>query len=222
MKWADKYRTLKVRTNADTPADAKRAREFGAEGIGLCRTEHMFFEGDRIIAMREMILADNEEDRKTALDEAAAVPAEGLHRHLHGDERPAGHDPPARSAAARIPAARRQEPGRNGQGTGRHAGRRQGPRRAAARSEPDARPPRLPSRASPIPRSSRCRSRAIIEAAIACKKKKIDAQPEIMIPLVGTAARTEDARASRPQTTIDEVQRREEVQGQAGHSRSAR
>ncbi|HMP07630.1 MAG TPA: pyruvate, phosphate dikinase, partial [Lacipirellulaceae bacterium] len=57
MGWADKYRTLKVRTNADTPADAKRAREFGAEGIGLCRTEHMFFEGDRITAMRAMILA---------------------------------------------------------------------------------------------------------------------------------------------------------------------
>jgi pyruvate, orthophosphate dikinase len=64
MKWADKYRTLKVRTNADTPADAKRAREFGAEGIGLCRTEHMFFEGDRIKAMREMILAETEEARK--------------------------------------------------------------------------------------------------------------------------------------------------------------
>ena len=61
MDWADKYRTLKIRTNADTPADAKRAREFGAEGIGLCRTEHMFFEGDRIVAMREMILADNDE-----------------------------------------------------------------------------------------------------------------------------------------------------------------
>ncbi len=58
MKWADKYRTLKVRTNADTPEDAKRAREFGAEGIGLCRTEHMFFEDDRITAMREMILAE--------------------------------------------------------------------------------------------------------------------------------------------------------------------
>ena len=61
MGWADKYRTLKVRTNADTPADAKRAREFGAEGIGLCRTEHMFFEGERIKAMRAMILADNDE-----------------------------------------------------------------------------------------------------------------------------------------------------------------
>ena len=61
MNWADKYRTLKVRTNADTPDDAKRAREFGAEGIGLCRTEHMFFEGERIKAMRAMILADNDD-----------------------------------------------------------------------------------------------------------------------------------------------------------------
>src|SRR4029078_12199746 len=67
MGWADKYRTLRVRTNADTPADAKRAREFGAEGIGLKRTEHMFFEGDRIQAMREMILAENEADRRAAL-----------------------------------------------------------------------------------------------------------------------------------------------------------
>ena len=68
MGWADKYRKLKVRTNADTPRDAHQAREFGAEGIGLCRTEHMFFEGDRIKAMREMIIADNTEDRKKALD----------------------------------------------------------------------------------------------------------------------------------------------------------
>ena len=58
MGWADKYRTMKVRTNADTPADAKKARELGAEGIGLCRTEHMFFEGNRIDAFREMICAE--------------------------------------------------------------------------------------------------------------------------------------------------------------------
>ena len=64
MAWADKYRKLEVRTNADTPKDAHQARAFGAEGIGLCRTEHMFFEGDRIKAMREMIIADNTEDRK--------------------------------------------------------------------------------------------------------------------------------------------------------------
>ena len=68
MGWADKYRTLKVRTNADTPADAKKARELGAEGIGLCRTEHMFFEEDRIAAFREMICSDTVEEREAALD----------------------------------------------------------------------------------------------------------------------------------------------------------
>ena len=68
MAWADKYRTLKVRTNADTPADAKKARELGAEGIGLCRTEHMFFEADRIAAFREMICADTVEEREAALE----------------------------------------------------------------------------------------------------------------------------------------------------------
>ena len=68
MGWADKYRKLKVRTNADTPADAKKARELGAEGIGLCRTEHMFFEEDRIAAFREMICADTVEAREAALE----------------------------------------------------------------------------------------------------------------------------------------------------------
>ncbi len=68
MAWADKYRKLKVRTNADTPADAKKARELGAEGIGLCRTEHMFFEEDRIAAFREMICSDTVEEREAALD----------------------------------------------------------------------------------------------------------------------------------------------------------
>ncbi len=68
MAWADKARRLKVRTNADTPADAKKARELGAEGIGLCRTEHMFFEEDRIAAFREMICADTVEEREAALD----------------------------------------------------------------------------------------------------------------------------------------------------------
>ena len=68
MAWADKYRRLKVRTNADTPADAKKARELGAEGIGLCRTEHMFFEEDRIAAFREMICADTVEKREAALE----------------------------------------------------------------------------------------------------------------------------------------------------------
>jgi pyruvate,orthophosphate dikinase len=68
MGWADKYRTMKVRTNADTPTDAKKARELGAEGIGLCRTEHMFFEEDRIAAFREMICSDTVEEREAALE----------------------------------------------------------------------------------------------------------------------------------------------------------
>ena len=68
MAWADEFRTLKVRTNADTPADAKKARELGAEGIGLCRTEHMFFDPERIAAFREMICSDTEEERDVALD----------------------------------------------------------------------------------------------------------------------------------------------------------
>ncbi|MGP2491664.1 pyruvate, phosphate dikinase [Mesorhizobium sp. PUT5] len=67
MEWADAARRMKVRTNAETPADARMARSFGAEGIGLCRTEHMFFDGDRIVAMREMILADTEKERRAAL-----------------------------------------------------------------------------------------------------------------------------------------------------------
>ena len=67
MRWSDNFRMLRVRANADTALDARRAREFGAEGIGLCRTEHMFFDEDRILAMREMICAENEAGRRAAL-----------------------------------------------------------------------------------------------------------------------------------------------------------
>ena len=87
MKWADKYRALKVRTNADTPADAKQAYKFGAEGIGLCRTEHMFFDADRIPAVREMIVSTTVEERKKAL--AKLLPMQkkdfiGLYKEMHG------------------------------------------------------------------------------------------------------------------------------------------
>ncbi len=105
MKWADKYRTLKVRTNGDTPTDARVAREFGAEGIGLCRTEHMFFDPQRIHHMREMILADDHRGAQGRAGEIAAVSAGRFHRHLQGDEGAAGHDSAAGSAAARVPAA---------------------------------------------------------------------------------------------------------------------
>ncbi len=87
MSWADKYRTLKVRTNADTPKDAKKAKELGAEGIGLCRTEHMFFEGDRIDAFREMICSDTVEEREIALDKILPVQQadfEALYEALEG------------------------------------------------------------------------------------------------------------------------------------------
>ena len=88
MAWADKYRRLKVRTNADTPADARKARELGAEGIGLCRTEHMFFEGDRIDAFREMICSDTVEAREAALEKILPVQQgdfEALYEALEGN-----------------------------------------------------------------------------------------------------------------------------------------
>ena len=88
MAWADKYRVLKVRTNADTPTDAKKAAELGAEGIGLCRTEHMFFEADRIAAFREMICADNVEQREAALDKILPMQQgdfEALFEAMQGD-----------------------------------------------------------------------------------------------------------------------------------------
>ena len=116
MGWADKVRRMKVRANADTPLDAKTARNFGAEGIGLCRTEHMFFEGDRIVAVREMILADDEAGPPRGARQAPADAARGLRRALHDHERPAGDDPPARSAAARVPAAHRGRDRRGRQG----------------------------------------------------------------------------------------------------------
>ena len=106
MTWCSKAARLDVRCNADNPEQTENALAFGAVGIGLTRTEHMFFEGDRIDAMREMILADNVDDRKTAL--AKLLPYQrddfaGIFKALKGYP---GDDPFPRSAAARIPAAR--------------------------------------------------------------------------------------------------------------------
>lgn len=87
MVWADKIRRLRVRANADTPKDARQAREFGAEGIGLCRTEHMFFEGERIMAVREMILSDSEEERRKFLDKILPMQKgdfKGIFREMKG------------------------------------------------------------------------------------------------------------------------------------------
>ncbi len=137
LGWADEHRRLKVRANADTPEDAARAREFGAEGIGLCRTEHMFFGEKRLPVVQEMILADSEGDRRAALDRLLPFQQSDFEGDLRGDGGAPGHDPIARPAAARVPAV-------GGPGDRREDARAD-PR--SHRDEPDARHARLPPRA---------------------------------------------------------------------------
>jgi pyruvate,orthophosphate dikinase len=185
MAMADKFRTLKVRANADAPKDATKAREFGAEGIGLCRTEHMFFEGQRIVDMRKMILADDEAGRQAAL--AALEPYQRedfvglfeamhdlpvtirlldppLHEFLPHDD--AGQAEVARQLGVPIEKVRL---------------------RVAQLHESN---PMLGLRgcrlAIKFPEIADMQVRAIIDAAIEVKKKGINVLPEIMIPLVGT------------------------------------
>jgi len=199
MKWADQYRTLKVRTNADSPADARRARDFGAEGIGLCRTEHMFFEGDRILAMREMILVETEEARRKAL--AKLLPYQrkdfvGIFTAMNGlpvtvrlldpplhEFLP--HDTKGQAAVAKalkVSTAKVKQ-------------------RVSQLHEMN---PMLGHRGCRLsityPEILQMQVTAIVEAAIICKKKKIKALPEIMIPLVGTASELETLRALTEQT----------------------
>jgi pyruvate,orthophosphate dikinase len=109
MGWADPFRKMKVRANADIPRDAIQARAFGAEGIGLCRTEHMFFGEEKIGHMRTMILADNEKDRRAALKKPTAA------RRFCGvfKAMDAGHDPHTGSAVTRVPATPRGFNGRH-------------------------------------------------------------------------------------------------------------
>jgi len=184
MTWADKTRKLKIRTNADTPKDAQKAREFGAEGIGLCRTEHMFFGEDRIIAMREMILAPDEAGRKAALaklepfqkadfvgifEAMAGLPVTirlldpPLHEFLPHDAK--GQEEVAKVIG--VPAAKVKE-------------------RVDELHEFNPmmgfRGCRLPL---VFPEIGDMQVRAIIEAAIEVKKKGKSVLPEIMIPLVG-------------------------------------
>ena len=95
MSWADRHRRMGVRTNAETPLDAKTARTYGAEGIGLCRTEHMFFEPDRVQHVQEMIFASEEPARRAALAQIAACPTRGFRGVVCNYERIAGDDPAA-------------------------------------------------------------------------------------------------------------------------------
>jgi pyruvate,orthophosphate dikinase len=194
LGWADEARTLKVRANADTPRDARVARNFGAQGIGLCRTEHMFFEGDRINAMREMIVARDEEGRRRALakllpmqradfegifEEMDGLPVTirlldpPLHEFLpHGGEeskllaRTLGI---ARADLHRIVEGLRETNPMLG-----HRGCRLG---------------------ITFPEITEMQGRAIFEAAVKAKRRGIDVRPEIMIPLVSTLAEFENQRA---------------------------
>jgi len=186
MKWTDKYGSMKVRTNADTPADAKRARDFGAQGIGLCRTEHMFFEGERIMAMREMILAENEADRKEALTKLLPVQRKdfvGIFTAMKGLPVTIRLlDPPLHEFLPHDDKSQAEMASRLG------VKRSVVKNRVLALHESN---PMLGHRgcrlAVTYPEILDMQVTAITEAVIACKKKKVDAQAEIMIPLVGTA-----------------------------------
>jgi pyruvate,orthophosphate dikinase len=211
MKWADKYRTLKVRTNADTPEDAKRAREFGAQGIGLCRTEHMFFEGDRIMAMREMILADNEADRKKALKKLLPLQRKdfiGIFTAMKGLPVTIRLlDPPLHEFLPHDDKSQAEMASRLG------VKRADVKNRVQALHEAN---PMLGHRgcrlAVTYPEILDMQVTAIAEAVIACKQKNIDAQAEIMIPLVGTAAELRTLR-ERTRQVIDEVKAEKKYSG---------
>ena len=177
LAWADDVRRLKVRANADTPEDAVRAREFGAQGIGLCRTEHMFFGDERLPVVQEMIMARDEQGRRTALDRLLPMQQsdfEGIFEAMAGLP---GHDPAARSAAARVSARARGGDGEScARGSGSSRRRTRCSARAAAVSGSSAR------------RSTRCR------CARSCAQRRPSRSEageaplvEIMHPLVGFA-----------------------------------
>jgi len=185
MSWADEIRKLGVRTNADTPHDAKVARDFGAEGIGLCRTEHMFFEGDRIKSVREMILADNEEGRRKALDKLMPMQKgdfieifkvmEGLPVIVRLLDPPLHEFVPHEEAAQRELAEEMGVPLEKVQA------------RVNALSEFN---PMLGHRGCRLgityPEIYEMQARAIFEAACELAKEGVKVIPEVMIPLIGT------------------------------------
>ncbi|MGD2035583.1 MAG: pyruvate, phosphate dikinase [Bacteroidales bacterium] len=185
MKLADKYRKLKVRTNAETERDAKQARSFGAEGIGLCRTEHMFFEGERIKAMREMILSDDEEGRRKALAKLLPIQRKDFSDVFEAMEGlPVTVrllDPPLHEFVPHEEENQKEMADEMGISVEKvkqkvedlhefnpmlgHRGCRLG---------------------NTYPEITEMQARAIIEAALDLKKKNVSVLPEIMIPLVGT------------------------------------
>ncbi|MFO0784940.1 MAG: pyruvate, phosphate dikinase [Phycisphaerales bacterium] len=185
MKWADKYRTIGVRTNADTPDDAQRGRDFGAEGIGLCRTEHMFFEGDRIKAMREMILATTKDDRVKALNKLLPYQRDdfmGIFKAMKGQPVTIRLiDPPLHEFLPHDDKSQTEMAKMMGISLERVK------QRVSALHEAN---PMLGHRGCRLcvtyPEILDMQVTAIVEATIDCIRSNIKALPEIMIPLVGT------------------------------------
>ncbi len=211
MKWADKFRTMGVRANADTPEDAKRARDFGAQGIGLCRTEHMFFEGDRIDAMREMILAETEDQRRKALAKLLPYQREDFQKILTAMK---GYpvtirllDPPLHEFLPHDAKTQAE--------LARKLGLKPAQIKARVQQLHEANP-MLGHRgcrlAITYPEILEMQVQAIVEATIACRKRRVDAMPEIMIPLVGTARELEFLR-QKAEETIQRVAKEKKYQG---------
>ena len=184
MGWADKYRALKVRTNADNPRDAKVANDFGAEGVGLCRTEHMFFEGDRIMAIREMIVADNVEDRKKALAKLLPMQRQdfiGIYKAMEGKSVTVRYlDPPLHEFVPHTEEEMKE--------LAKQMGLPYEKIKATVEGLHEFNP-MLGHRGCRLsityPEIAEMQTRAVIEAAIAVNKEGYNVTPEIMIPLVG-------------------------------------
>ena len=201
MKWADEARRLGVRANADTPARAPSTRvAFGAEGIGLCRTEHMFFDEERILAdARDDPAPRRGRAAATALAKLLPLQRADFERLFRDHGRAAGHDPPARSAAARVPAARRGARARER----RRRSSACRPRRAAPASRSCTSSTRCSASAaaasaSRYPEITEMQARAIFEAAVEVERKTgTPVVPEVMIPLVGDRDGVRRMRAQR-------------------------
>lgn len=201
MSWADEFRRLGVRTNADNPEDSARAREFGAEGIGLCRTEHMFFQGDRIFSMRKMILAEDSDQRRKALAELLPMQRsdfEGIFRAMDGLPVTIRLlDPPLHEF---LPAGEDEE-----EEFANRAGVDTGKIREMVKSLREANP-MLGHRGCRLgivyPEITEMQARAILEAAVNVKREGVEVLPEIMVPLVSDTRELSNQRA-----IIDDVAR---------------
>jgi len=199
MQWASKHAVLKVRTNADSPEDARRAREFGAVGIGLCRTEHMFFGGDRTKAIREMILADSTEAREKALAKLLPYQREdfvGILAAMAGFPVTVRLlDPPLHEFVPHL--EEQQAELAREMGLPLEQVRRRVKQLHEANPMLGHRGCRL---AITYPEILRMQVRAIVEATIECRARGVDARPEIMHPLVGTQRELAQLRAWTEQT----------------------